>query len=362
MERILVYGMTDNPGGIEAYLLNTAKRLREDIRFDFVSDFPDIAHRSELESMGSKVFFIPAKGKDLFGHWKSFADILKKHPEYKTVYFNLLDAGGAFTELIPWLFRRRIVTHSHNNGTDKLKLHKLCRPFLKLFTSSQIACSKVAANYMFGDNNRATVIPNAIKTEDFIFDKARRDNKRAELGIGERSAVCHVGRLSMQKNPFRMLDIFSELLKTDPNAVLLSVGTGELEKDVHAYADEKGISKSVMFLGCRNDVPDILQAADVFFLPSLYEGLPICLLEAQASGLFSVASDEITTEADITGLVKFISLKKSDAEWAQELLAAAGAPRKDTLGDFISAGYDNSHCEAKNKELLRILENQRGEK
>ena len=115
MKRILVYGMTNNPGGIESYLLFMMdKLLGYNIQMDFISDFPTIAYEKELISKGARIYHIPAKGKNLIKHWKEFSKVLKEHPEYETVYFNVLDAGAVFTALAPRLKGRNIIVHSHN--------------------------------------------------------------------------------------------------------------------------------------------------------------------------------------------------------------------------------------------------------
>ena len=185
MKHILVYGMSDNPGGIETYLLGMSRRMKKyGLQFDFISDFPGLAYDSELRAEGASVYFIPAKGKKLLSHWKGFAKVLREHPEYDTVYFNILDAGAAFSMLIPWLMRRKIVVHSHNGSTDKVMLHRVCRPFLKIMADRRMACSELAADYMFGKQGngkkKALVIPNAI-------DAARYDYKRSGTNTGRNS-------------------------------------------------------------------------------------------------------------------------------------------------------------------------------
>lgn len=356
MKRVLVYGMTDNPGGIEAYVINLAQRLKEDIIFDYVIDFKTIAHSEFIGSMGSKVYHIPAKSKGLLAHWKKLWEILKNHPEYDTVYFNILDAGAAITEFIPWLMGRKIVTHSHNGSTEKVRLHRLCKPFLSFFTKEYVACSKIASEYMFGNANKALVIPNAIDAKKFVYNPQLRQKKREELGVSEKMVVCHIGRLSPQKNPIRMLDIFKAVLEKKNNAVLVSVGTGEMEQDVHSYAEQLGIKDKVMFLGKRTDIPEILQASDIFFLPSLFEGLPIVALEAQAAGLHCVVSSEISKEVDITGEVSFVPLKETDEFWAEKLLSVfENKVREDTSSKIIEGGYDMNNCREKDLELLKML-------
>lgn len=355
MERVLVYGMTDNLGGMESYLLNLTKRLHHQIAFDFVSDFPTIAYADELREMGCGFYYIPPKGKHLLAHWRALWKLLRQHPEYRTVYFNVLDAGCAFTEFIPWLLRRKVVTHSHNSDTEKKRLHRLCKPFLNLFTKENVACSRLAADYMFGVGKDALIIPNAIDVPKFVFDPAIRRQMRQALGIGDASVICHIGRLSPQKNPFGMLDIFKAVLQKRSDAVLLSAGSGEMDDEVHAYAEKIGVSGQVRFLGKRNDVHHLMQAADVFFLPSLYEGLGIVVIEAQAAGLHCVVSDQVPRDADLTGNVRFISLDEAQERWAQVLLEEALQPRTDTSQDVVEHGYDIHHCQEKDAQLLRVL-------
>lgn len=355
MVKVLVYGMTDNPGGIETYLVNTVRRLHGIVHMDFVSDFPSVAHEDVLKELGAEIYLIPAKGKHLFPHWIGLWKILKQHPEYKVIYFNLLDAGGAFTELVPWLLHRRIVTHSHNGATDKLRLHKICRPFLNLFTDKRVACSRLAADYMFGPDNHAIILPNAIDSEKYSFQPTVREEKRFALGVGDATLICHVGRLSNQKNPFGLLDIFKNILEKDPSVYLMSIGTGEMEQEVHAYAEKIGVKQRVLFLGKRDDVPDLMQAADVFLLPSFYEGLPIVGIEAQAAGLPCVMSDCITKEVDVTGNVTFLSLKEPKELWAETVLTVSKRQRQNTIKDIIEHGYDNCSCEKKDRQLVALL-------
>ena len=209
---------------------------------------------------------------------------------------------------------------------------------------------------MFGNAEKALIIPNAIDAAKFSFTPELRDKKRKELGIGDELAVCHIGRLAPQKNPIRMLDIFKAVSEKKPNAVLISVGAGEMEQEVFRHAEDIGISGNVMFLGARHDISEILQAADVFLLPSQYEGLGIVVLEAQAAGLGCVVSSEVPHEVNITGNVTFVSLEENNEFWAEKLLLSANnIPRKNVLSQIIESGYDINHCRAKDLELLKMF-------
>ena len=346
MKKVLIYGMSNNPGGIETYLLNYYRRNHgKTVHLDFISDFPAIVEEKAFLEAGSQIHYIPAKSKGLMAHWKALWKVLRVHKEYRTLYFNVMDAGSVFTMLIPFLMGRKIVVHSHNGNTDKVSLHKLCKPIANLLTGDRVACSRLAADYMFGKNGaEALVIPNAIDARKYTYNPTVRQAMREKLALDDRLTVCHVGRLSRQKNPFGVLDMFEALHRTHPDSVLLSVGTGELEKEFHEAIRAKGLEGAVMCLGVRSDVPDILQAADVFLLPSLYEGLPIALLEAQAAGLPCVVSDTITREVAVTNLVTYVSLEAPARDWAERIVLAARTERTDTFEQLAAAGFDISRC------------------
>ena len=148
-KRVLVYGMTDNPGGIETYLMNLIKEMPI-IKFDFVTDFPKMAYEKELKEYGAEIYYIPAKSRGLLAQWKEFWKILKQHQEYHVIYFNILNAGAMFTMVVPWILRRKIVIHSHNGSADNIRFHNVCRPFMNFMGSQFVACSKLAGQFMFG--------------------------------------------------------------------------------------------------------------------------------------------------------------------------------------------------------------------
>ncbi len=356
-KRILVYGMSDNPGGIETYLLSIAERLiNYGINFDYVTDFKSIAHEKRIKAMGSKIFFIPAKSSGLLKQWKELYNILKTHPEYHTLYVNALDAGAVLTCIVPFFLKKNIVFHSHNGSTDKIKLHKICRPLLRIVCTQYIACSKQAGKYMFGKNkNNIFIMPNAIDFSPFVFDEKTREKKRKELQLGHVKVICHVGRLSLQKNPFRLIDIFDELVRKEPNAVLLSVGIGELDQEVRAYAAMKASKKKIRFLGRRNDIAEILMASDVFLMPSFYEGLPIAVLEAEASGIACVLSDCIPKEVNINETAQFVSLDEPNGEWVNALLSGLRMPRKRDTTAIDQSMFNARNISQYDEKLAKIL-------
>lgn len=356
MKQVLVYGMTDNPGGIETYLLNFFHRVQgKRVKLDFVSDFPAISGAEQLLALGARLHFIPAKSRNPWGHLRGMRRILKAHPEYETVYFNILDAGAAVTMLPAFLLGRKIVVHSHNGSTDKLWLHRLCRPMLKGMTSRRVACSGIAAEHMFGTGKNVLVIPNAIDASKYAYREDVRRRKRQELGLGEEPVIIHVGRLSRQKNPLGLINIFHEIHTLRPEAVLLSVGGGEMTEEFTAYIRQKGLEGAVKCLGVRRDVAELLQAGDVFLLPSLYEGLPISLLEAQAAGLPCVISDRISPETVVTDLVCRLPLTAPPRVWAECVLEALGRDRENTLQALAGGGFDSSCCGEFDEKLIELF-------
>ncbi len=353
MNRILVYGMTANPGGIESYVMNQFSLLNpEKAIFDFIVDFPQMCYSDEVTAKGSKIHFIPAKGKKLLSHWLGFYRVLKNHPEYKKVYFNILDAGAVFSMIVPWLMGREIIVHSHNGSTEKMRLHKLCKPFLKLIAKKRYACSRVAAEYMF-DSPEVPVIPNAVNCRKYKFNGSVRVAKRKELGIdNDTLVVCFVGRLTYQKNVHFLNKVFYQLIKKNPKSVLLVVGDGEEKEKLIADSKKMGTFDSIRFLGKRNDVNELLQATDVFVMTSFFEGLSVVAIEAQASGVPCVFSDKMSNETKINDNVIFISLEFSDEAWADAIVEAVEMPRCLTSDKLQKQGYDLGFLNATQKEII----------
>lgn len=355
-QRVLVYGMSDNPGGIETYLRNLTKELAPEIVLDFVTDFPGVAYEEELKSYGSRIYYIGAKSQGLLKQWKKFRKLLREHPEYQTVYGNILNAGAVFTLIIPWIHRRKLVIHSHNGAADNERLHKICRPFLNGIAKQFVACSKLAGSFMFGqrimEHKDVLIMPNAIEAETYAYDPIVREEVRQELGIKENFVICHVGRIAHQKNPKGVIDIFSSCLEEEKDCVLLYVGTGELEQEIKNYAAQKRVADKVKFLGVRKDVRRLMQAADCFLLPSFYEGLPIVAVEAQAAGLPCFLSDQISEETKLSDLVEFLKLGDTRL-WRNAILESRGKERKSRLQEIICAGYDLNHQEKKIEQLKK---------
>ena len=181
---------------------------------------------------------------------------------------------------------------------------------------------------------------NAIDAKKFIYNEEVRKQKRAELGVEDKFVIGHVGRFNLQKNHEFLVKRFADFAKTNEDAVLVLIGNGELQEKIKEMAKEYGIETKVKFLGLREDIPQLLQAMDLFLFPSLFEGLPVTLVEAQAAGLPCVISDMITDEIMITDQISKVSLSGNTSLWNQEIVKYRYSKRKNTMEAIIEHGFD----------------------
>ena len=203
-------------------------------------------------------------------------------------------------------------------------------------------------------NNDYIFIKNGIEASKFVFDPIKREKVKDDLGIKENTFVIgHVGRFAAQKNHKFIIDIFEGVLKVKQDVILLLAGVGELQNEIIEYSKKKGIFNHIKFLGEIENVHLLFQALDVFILPSLYEGLPVVGIEAQASGLKCLFSDTITTEVDVTGNVKFIPLQEK--EWISEILSMKDYPRNNMLHLIEDSGFDMKNTSEIVAEILKNI-------
>lgn len=204
-------------------------------------------------------------------------------------------------------------------------------------------CGEESGKWLYGEKNKSRFIMlnNAIDAAVYSFDASKREEMRRQLGLTGELVIGHVGRFNPQKNHAFLLDIFTSLLKKEPDAALLLVGDGEGMPKIQAKAQELGIAEHVCFLGVRSDVADLMQAMDVFVFPSLYEGLPVTMVEAQASGLPCIISDKVPPECILTdGLVNIMPLSASPEAWAEKILMMRAVPRTDRHEEIAAHGFD----------------------
>lgn len=282
-----------NTGGAETFLMKMYRALdREKYQMDFCVNSDKNFYEKEILALGGKIYKVPAKSQSLPGWYRETKRVIRENG-YRYV-IRVCDHSLAALDL---LAARRggadhlIMRSSNASSGSRMKvfLHKMFRFLAVSVPTVKLAPSTEAAEYTFGkgcvDNGDVVLLHNAIDTDVYHFDPEGRERVRKELGLEGMFVVGHVGRFNQQKNHDFLLDVFYALQKKKPEARLVLVGQGELEEQIHQKARALGIEQYVVFAGVRNDVPQLMSAFDVFLFPSLYEGMPNTVIEAQATGL-----------------------------------------------------------------------------
>ena len=326
MKRILVFGMTENPGGVESFLLNYYRNIdRERIQFDFLCNTYDpVAYEDELISLGGRTFHIVSRSKNLFRYKKELEDVFRKYSgEWSAVWVNVSSLANIdyLKAARKYGIRKRII-HSHNsrNMDSRLRgmLHWWNKRDPEKWATDFWACSEEAARWFYKEEllPQVRIIHNAIDAERYAFDKEKRAAVRKQLGLSESACVIgNIGRLHFQKNQGFAIEIFREYLKKEPDSRLILVGQGEDEEKLKKQAED--ISEKIIFAGIQSDIQGWLSAFDLFLFPSLFEGLSVSVMEAQANGIPVLASEKvIPEEVRISPNFMFYSLDHTAAEWA----------------------------------------------
>ena len=346
--KILHIALTDHMGGIETFLLNLYRNIdRERFRFDFISQSEHPAFEEQFQKLGAHIFPLPFSYRRPNRYCRDLAKIIRSGC-YRIVHIHKNSAA----DLLPFLVCRRlgiktVIAHAHNTssnfGTAANLLHGINKQFLPLLYTDAFACSRPAAEWLFPRSKlgKVKIIKNGINADVYAFRPEIRGEVRRRMKLTNRFVVGHVGRFVSQKNHGFLIDIFHSVYQKNPRAILMLVGAGKLESAIQAKARQLGIENSVLFLGERSDIPRLMQAMDVFVLPSLYEGLSIASVEAQAAGLPCVISDTVTKEIALTDSVKFLSLSEPPEIWAERILKLGRNENRNTGEVKIhEAGYD----------------------
>lgn len=350
---VLVLDTVMDRGGAEAMIMNYMRNVDRDlIKFDFLTNRDyRAAFEDEIESLGGKVYHMCPMYPGKFGQYKrEVREFLKEHPEYKIIHSNLEERSYFALKEAKKLGVPVRISHSHNRplGFDlKLIMRYYFRFMLKYYNTHMFSCGVEAGDWLYGKKNRDKVIimNNAIDARVYTYDAEKSLAMKEQLGVAGKKVIGHVGRFFAQKNHPFLIDIFNEIHNKDADTVLLLVGGGELDDALKNQMKQKvsdlGLDDCVQFLGVREDVADVMQAFDLFLLPSLFEGLPVTMVEAQSSGLPCVISDKVPIQCDITGNVKVVELDASPDVWADVVLDyLAEFEREDTFDKISEAGFD----------------------
>ena len=382
MYNVLVFGMTENPGGVESFLMNYYRRIDLNrFHFDFLcNSYDPVAFEDEIHAMGGRTVHFTSRRRNPLRFRRELESFFVKHAgEYQAIWVNINSLANIdYLKMARKYGIPKRIIHSHNaqNMDTKLRgmLHEANRGTLGRYATDFWACSEYAAKWFYAGKggkgelrHPAVVIRNAIDVEKIRGGVARREEFRRQAGgeadWSDKYIIICIGRLHFQKNQKFAIDIMADLIPEMPDARLVLVGQGEDEEMLRAHVREKGLENEVYFAGVVTDIPGWLGAADFFLFPSVFEGLGIAGLEAQAAGLPVLASaDVIPEDIAVTDFLRFYSLQKDAAEWANEIIqmrnsldarpVSADDPAFEYIqDDFTQKGY-NSAVEVQRLEKL----------
>ena len=313
----------------------------------------------KVENSGCKVVLIPYRKENIVKYfWALYRYIVKEKIDIVHVHGSsaIMSIELVAAKLAGCKVR---VAHSHNTTCENQKADKMLRPIFNRAYTDAFACGLDAGKWMFGDR-KFTVIPNGRDLKKYEYNREKRAEYRNKLGISSDALVIgHVGRFNRQKNHEYLVYIFSEFYKKKQNSYLVLVGTGEKADEIKEIVKKLKLEKNVIFTGVIEDISDYLSAFDVMLLPSLYEGLPLVVIEWQIAGLPCIVSDTVTRECAITPLVKFESIEKEPKVWAADVENLVQQDREQSKSAMFEeikmAGYDIKSGAEKLKQMYVAL-------
>lgn len=371
MMRVLVFGMTENPGGVESFLLNYYRHMdKSKIQLDFLCNTQlPIAHEEELIQSGAKLYRVTSRRENRYYFAKQMKALLKGNEgKWDAIWVNVCSLAN-----IDYLIyakragiQRRII-HSHNSGNMegiiRRLLHEINKTRIQRYATDYWACSERALKWFYHAalRKQAVIIPNAIDVQNMSFCFSKRRALRERYGWKDQYIIGNVGRLHFQKNQMFLLEAFREYRNRNNHSILVLVGQGEDENKLKKKTVELGLlpGKDVFFVGVQDDIQAWLSCFDLFAFPSLFEGLSITLLEAQANGLPVLASQEIyQKDMAINTNISFLPLSSGALHWSEKMFQMSCLQRQsyDSVSEtFIERGYSIIH-EARKMEMYLLNE------
>lgn len=359
-----------NRAGLESRLMDIIRNIdikRVQIDIYTYQQEPGV-YDEEVKALGGIVYYNPPLTvKNMFWYVQYFKDFLKNHPEYKIVHAHQdawcsVFCKGAYLAGVPIR-----IAHSRT-AISARSFGYIAKDIIKLptrrYANYYFAVSKKAAIWLYGrklyEQGKVQIWPNAIDAERFYYDETTRDKVRKENKWNEKYVIMHVGNFTAPKNHPFILEVFNEVRKKTDNALLILVGTGD-RSFIDEYIRKHDLEQCIQLLGTRGDVNELLQGADVFFFPSVFEGLPGALVEAQAAGLPCVISNTIAEEVQITPNLTILSLETPKEEWSESIIRYKNFVREDTRKNIEEKGFD---VQSLTDKLCQFYENayEQGEK
>ena len=346
--RVLQVVTNMDRGGLETMLMNYYRHIdRTKVQFDFLTHRQErAAYDDEIEALGGKIYRLPRLIPWSKHYLSALDNFFTSHPEYKVIHVHQDCLSSIVLRVAAKHGVPVRIAHSHNANQDrdiKYPVKLFCMRSIPKHATHLFACSTAAGDWMFR-GAPYQLFANAVDTADFSFSAEKAAKTKEKLGIGQSTFIIgHVRRFWAQKNNTLLIDIFAKIVAVEPNSRLLLIGNGGRFEETKEKVNALNLSDSVIFAGVRSDIPNLMQAMNVFVLPSLYEGLPVTMVEAQASGLPCIISDKVPPECILTeGLVNIMPLSASPEAWAEKILAMRAVPRTDRREEIAAHGFDIS--------------------
>jgi len=348
--RVLQLFTTLNRGGAETMIMNYYRNIdRTKVQFDFTVHRQEKgAYEDEIDFLGGKIYrFLPFHPKNFIAYKRQISLFFDEHPEYQIIHGHVSHLGYFFYKEAKKRGIPCIIIHSHNTGMDidiKAPFHVYFKYVSCKYPTHYFSCGQKASEWLFGKRHdkKVHILKNAIDTKTFFYDKNISYTVKKQINLENKFVIGNIARFSPQKNHSFLIDVFSEIYNKNKNSLLILVGDGQLRLQIEEKVKSLHLENAVLFLGIRQDISELMQVFDVFLFPSLYEGLPVTLVEAQATGLKCIISDRVPDDIVIApDLVEFISLKRSSLYWAEKVLKyEEGYNRKNTYVEIKNSGYD----------------------
>lgn len=338
-----------NIGGSQSMIMNLYRNIdREQIQFDFVIDHPShLYYAEEIKKLGGCIHVMePFKGSNTKSVKKAWNTFFDEHPEYRILHSHVRSYASLYIPIAKKHGVKTIIhSHSTSNGKGIASIVKAIMQFpLRYQADYFFGCSREAGKWLFGkkivNSKRYFMLKNAIDTKKYEVSMETRKIYRTNFGATEvTNVLVHVGRFHESKNHMFLLDVFQEYNRKHRDSILVLVGDGELRERIEEHIKELDLEENVNLLGNRNDVAEILQAADYFLFPSNWEGLPVTVVEAQAAGLPCFVSSNVTKDVNVSELVLNLPINQGTEVWV-EAIEKSVIERKNVMSSIVSAGFD----------------------
>lgn len=348
MKRLLCIVSSLSAGGAETFLMKIFRKIDKSAYcLDFiVSENTNGIYEDEVKGLGGRVYEIPLRTKKPVSSFVEILKIVRKN-KYKYV-LKMCDTPKGITDIIAAkmggarLISVRSCNSSTNEGPVLHAVYTLIRPLFVQMSDRMIAPSKMAAEYTFGKKQlkNVTILHNAIDLDYYSYNEQNAEELKKNLTIAGRPIIGHVGRFTKQKNQEFLIKIFYEIKKKKQDAVLVLIGDGPLIDEIKQIATDYKIIDSVIFYGVTKDIGNVMSMFDEIVFPSLYEGLPNVIVEAQCVGIPCLISSNITDEVRLTELVHMMPLNETTEKWADKAIELLNVPKKTRRKELAAKGYD----------------------